>query len=387
MPNVNQTQEEPATKTNNKKGGNKIVLAVVAVAVIGVIIYAVAGGKKPGGNKGGLKDPLMLTAENICFDDAAWELHSDGNIHALRFEDDGTFCYDVREEDSEIYSPFIVATDNNYSIEENNVLSLNYEIDMEEFSEKYAVQLNTDTLILTAVKDSGDKLAGTYKKVKDGEDSGEDSDKDKTSKDTGSKSQTETGSKNQSTDNSSKKSGSSSSAKNGDNGKWKKLYSSYIDSMAEEGYTAFNLIYIDDDDIPELYMHGEIQTAGDRICTYRDGKIEKLIFPGIKTTSYVPESGFVKNESKGNDGLWHFIVSVYSLNDGKFTQTFDGVKYLNDDYDKTRNFYYLNGVSVGYSEFESALSSHFDHNVAIGANLGEKSRDDILKDIKNLGVK
>ena len=57
------------------------------------------------------------------------------------------------------------------------------------------------------------------------------------------------------------------------NDSWKELYKNYINSM-NEVYEDIYIAYIDDDDIPELYVRGKYHMAGAALCWINNGKVE-----------------------------------------------------------------------------------------------------------------
>lgn len=52
-------------------------------------------------------------------------------------------------------------------------------------------------------------------------------------------------------------------------------YKEYIDGTlnSEDCWERYSLIYVDDDDIPELVAHGNCEAVGNLICTYYGGKV------------------------------------------------------------------------------------------------------------------
>ena len=58
--------------------------------------------------------------------------------------------------------------------------------------------------------------------------------------------------------------------------KWKTAYLNFIEKE-KESYRSYALIYIDGDNIPELYLSGIDEATGDSICTYKNGFVEQQL--------------------------------------------------------------------------------------------------------------
>ncbi len=96
---------------------------------------------------------------------------------------------------------------------------------------------------------------------------------------------------------------------------WKKAYKKYVIKALEEGYESFDLIYLDNNYIPELYLIGNSEAIGEKICTYHNGKITELSLSRLSGMKYKELSGdFI--HSNGNMGAYY--DSYYTLKDGKF---------------------------------------------------------------------
>ena len=47
---------------------------------------------------------------------------------------------------------------------------------------------------------------------------------------------------------------------------WQEIYSSYIKSIQDEEWAGYKLIYIDEDNVPELYIMGNSVAQGSKLC-------------------------------------------------------------------------------------------------------------------------
>lgn len=83
----------------------------------------------------------------------------------------------------------------------------------------------------------------------------------------------------------------------------------------EEGYR-YNLIYVDDDRIPEIYL-GDPAGEGDVLLYFSDGRV---VYENIGLTDggigYVPYSGVLQ----GHVGMGSGVDVTYGLEDGRFTE-------------------------------------------------------------------
>lgn len=74
---------------------------------------------------------------------------------------------------------------------------------------------------------------------------------------------------------------------------WKKIYLDYLnDGNPREYNDGYALIYINDDDIPELVEAGDCEATGNRIVTITDGKANPQQFTRLNL-SYIERSGLV----------------------------------------------------------------------------------------------
>lgn len=74
-------------------------------------------------------------------------------------------------------------------------------------------------------------------------------------------------------------------------------YKDYIGGLDESEEVKYNLVYLNDDAIPELvYATGNYHAAGVYICTYRDGRVYPLsshAYGGYGSMTYLPKKGLV----------------------------------------------------------------------------------------------
>lgn len=149
---------------------------------------------------------------------------------------------------------------------------------------------------------------------------------------------------------------------------WRQAFIDYLnhDSQrgAQEGYT---LIYLDDDEIPELVEIGNSEAVGCRIVNYSDGNVfvtqlDRLNF------SYIEYGNLLCN----SDGLMDcYYDIVYSIKDGRLTRVAAGYYGAEDnanlEFDAAGNPIYQyewNGQKVNEEDYTKKLNRVFDTSQA-----------------------
>ncbi len=338
---------------DSKQTKNKQLIVVALIIVIVVVIGYVASGNSK--NKSGLKNELPLTEDNLIY---CWE--KEENEAEYRYTLD--FCvgneviYARYTGDETV--PSLVSIRSNYQIN-GNMVTISFELDGENFSETYYASVSAEKLILSQIEDGGNFLVGTYKNTQL-----HTSDEAVNSESSGDQIQTTTGTETQTTEQTTQKPTTTKvhTTEEPFSEPWRQAYASYADSAAKEGFVSFNLIYVDDDDIPELFLGGDCEATGERICTYKNGQIIEQNFHRLDGTSYIEKSGLIEN-CYGNMGCYG--MDLYRLNNGKFEKVHSG--YYEEGYSSLGEVYvtcYLDGREVEKTELDSTFAGSFDTNRA-----------------------
>ena len=144
---------------------------------------------------------------------------------------------------------------------------------------------------------------------------------------------------------------------------WKQAYESYIKSQNPEEWAGYNLIYIDQDDIPELVQVGGCEAQGTKIINYYKGQLHltqlnRLYF------SYIEKENLFCN-SEGNMDVYYDIV--YSIKDGIPTKIAEGHYGAEDNSNIQVNEegmiiykYNWNGEEVSENDYYEHLNSVYD---------------------------
>lgn len=109
-----------------------------------------------------------------------------------------------------------------------------------------------------------------------------------------------------------------------DNGKkenYKEAYLSYLDEFEDADNCTYSLIYVDDDNIPELVIDNGYEAAGCIILTFHDGILDEWQSNRLNFT-YIERGNLICN-SDGHMGYYYDFV--YTIQDGKWCYVDGGV--------------------------------------------------------------
>lgn len=103
---------------------------------------------------------------------------------------------------------------------------------------------------------------------------------------------------------------------------WRTAYLGFLE-IAKDDHTTFALVYIDGDNIPELYLNGNCEATGDAVCTYKNSQVIEQRIRRTWGGSYIPGAGLIKN-TNGNMG--YYTTDIYRLTDSGFTNIWSGLE-------------------------------------------------------------
>ena len=148
---------------------------------------------------------------------------------------------------------------------------------------------------------------------------------------------------------------------------WQQAYLDYLDeNPPEDGGFSYALIYVDDDDIPEMVADTGYEAGGCQIVTWHNGMTDVLQTARLYFT-YIEKKNLLNN-CDGHMG--YYYDSIYSIEDGKWTLVFDG-EYSGfdenggDDYnEETGRYrctdYYVDGKETDEEGYYKALKKAYD---------------------------
>ena len=151
---------------------------------------------------------------------------------------------------------------------------------------------------------------------------------------------------------------------------WKEAYLSVLNSedyLDSGSNTEFALIYVDDDDIPEMVVNTNVEAGGCQIYTFHDGKGE-----GLQTSrlgfNYIEKGNLLCNSDGHMDSYYD---KVFTISDGKWKQIGDGTYggYGEGFDEETGRYictdYMWNGEEVSIDEYMDNLESIYDFDKAV----------------------
>lgn len=149
---------------------------------------------------------------------------------------------------------------------------------------------------------------------------------------------------------------------------WKQAFEDYINNTYGQGGVAgYQLIYVNDDDIPELAVIGNCEAAGCRIVTYANGQTYEKHLRRTNFT-YIERENLLCNSDGVMDGYYDL---VYCIIDGQMTLIAEGNYGAEDNsslqVDENGNLiykYYWNGVEMTEEDYNSALNEVYDMSKA-----------------------
>ena len=160
----------------------------------------------------------------------------------------------------------------------------------------------------------------------------------------------------------------------------------YLDFLKDkqDSHRLFALVFIDNDDIPELYLKGSSEAEGDMVCSFKNGSIIKQQLNRTGGGKYTPRSGDMINQN-GNMGRCY--TNVYKLNDSGFTKTFNALSVENVEHigGEEYNFiyeYFVEDAPVSEAEYNTALNSAFDFSHAVRLDENAVSYDAIVVELQ-----
>ncbi len=167
--------------------------------------------------------------------------------------------------------------------------------------------------------------------------------------------------------------------------RWKSAYLDLIDGK-QGAYREFALVYVDGDDIPELYMRGVSQATGDLVCSYQQGTVAEQPLKRCGGGRYLERGGKILNE---NGNMGHVYTDVYTLTEQGFTRIFSAtsverVEGADGDYTFAYD-YTVEGEAVSEEAYRIAVNAAFDFERGVGFPEVLMTYDEIRGEIEARG--
>lgn len=145
----------------------------------------------------------------------------------------------------------------------------------------------------------------------------------------------------------------------------------YLDFLKDkkESHRLFSLVYIDNDDIPELYLSGVSEAEGDMICSFKNGVVVYQYLSRIGGGKYVEKSGNIINQ---NGHMGQYYDNVYKLDENGFSKALNARRTeryedVGDGSGRVNTYYqyFIDGATVSEAEYNNAVNAAFDFSNAI----------------------
>ena len=168
-------------------------------------------------------------------------------------------------------------------------------------------------------------------------------------------------------------------------------YVEYLQNAEEEDpFEGYALIYLDDDDIPEVVEVGSFEAMGCKILNYSNGEVRETQLNRLYF-SYIERGNLLCN-SEGN--MDNYYDLVYSIIDGEMTLIAYGYYGAEDNsnvqFDEAGEPIYVyewNGVKMEKEEYEKELNAVYDTKKAVDGYVWEElySKEEVILAIEKLG--
>lgn len=156
-------------------------------------------------------------------------------------------------------------------------------------------------------------------------------------------------------------------------GAWTQVYRDFIiqdrmnaDYSDDWKWVGYELVYLDDDTIPELWITYSSSAEGCRIVSYRDGKLtQKLLSLG---TLYYEEYGNMFHHSCGHMGLYFDTIYKLDHDNGKLVTVAEGRNETTINEDGSQNYnvmnYFWNETQVSGEVYAQNIESFVSADTA-----------------------
>lgn len=135
-------------------------------------------------------------------------------------------------------------------------------------------------------------------------------------------------------------------------------YLAYLDDFKPAGDCTYSLIYVDEDDTPELVINSGYEAGGCILLTFHEGVLDEWQSSRLNFT-YIEKGNLICN-SDGNMGYYYDYV--YTIQDGKWEYVDGGVWGDPSDgpqFDENEEYIYVyqwDGEDVSEEEYEARLN-------------------------------
>lgn len=166
---------------------------------------------------------------------------------------------------------------------------------------------------------------------------------------------------------------------------WQTAYLNYIENMeSRQPEFSYSLIYLDNDDIPELFITTSCEAGGEIVVTYYNGITVSEQLSRIGTV-YIERSGLMCTDT-GHMG--YYPLKITRLENGQFTCIASGLHTENvlitegKEEPIIEDEYKWENKTVSREEYEKSIGAVFDRNRGIYPE-NKYSEEEIFAVLKN----
>ena len=163
---------------------------------------------------------------------------------------------------------------------------------------------------------------------------------------------------------------------------WQIVYAEYIENIKYAPYNEYALIYVDEDDIPELVVYTGTFADACIVLTFHNGEVDTLQ-TGSLQCNYIEKKNFYW-DTGGHMG--EFYDHVYTVEDGKWVYVAGG-EYIAKDLLIEEYDYIWDGEAVSEDEYYENLRTVYDidKNQNVGYEKQFEELDEMLVHLHNAG--
>ncbi len=164
---------------------------------------------------------------------------------------------------------------------------------------------------------------------------------------------------------------------------WKEKYLDYLRSISDADTYEYDLIYLDDDDIPELYIDTQVMAGGTWLITCYNGKIQDVDTGEYDGLSYIERSGLIHISTGHGGGYEDRIVKLKKgefsiLKSGYYSQMPDGNDGVDEQYcwdgEEVTSEEYFTGIEKAYDKTkEQVTTGQYTYHELYALLTGEES--------------
>ena len=148
---------------------------------------------------------------------------------------------------------------------------------------------------------------------------------------------------------------------------WRDAYLEILEARKDISPSSYALVYVDADEIPELYVSGCCEAEGDIIYSFKNGNLFMQYLNRRFAGRYIEKGGLIINQ---NGHMGRYYTTIYTLCEDGFVLNFSGVRtesyeHIGNDNYITHTQYSIGEEVVSEDEFNSAVNSLFDFSRSI----------------------